>query len=76
MRRIIASIAVMLLLLYSGMARISAQQQNPFMGSAPTDEAAGPPLTLSLAEAIQRGLQQNLGVLLEEQRLHQAEGAR
>lgn len=76
MRRIIPSMAVPLLLLCLGAARISAQQRNPFLGSAPEGEATGPPLTLSLADALERGLRQNLGVLLEEQRLHQVEGDR
>ena len=76
MRRIIPSMAVPLLLLCLGAARISAQQQNPFLGSAPAGEATEPPLTLSLADALERGLRQNLGVLLEEQRLHQVEGDR
>jgi outer membrane protein TolC len=33
-------------------------------------------LTLSLADAVQRGLAHNLAVLLEEQRVQSAEGAR
>ncbi len=38
--------------------------QNPFTGSVSTGKATGEVLQLSFAEAIQRGLQQNLGLLL------------
>jgi len=42
----------------------------------PATDVAGPPLALSLSEALRRGLDRNLGVLLEEQRVRSAEGAR
>jgi len=51
--------------------------QSPFLGSVPaTSDPIEPSLTLSLRDALQRGLQHNLGVLLEEQRVRQAEGMR
>ena len=51
--------------------------QSPFLGSVPaTSDAVEPSLTLSLRDVLQRGLQHNLGVLLEEQRVRQAEGTR
>ncbi|MGE3341804.1 MAG: TolC family protein [Vicinamibacterales bacterium] len=48
---------------------------NPFLGGV-AREAAGAPLSLSLAEALRRGLDRNLGVLLQEQRVRTADGAR
>lgn len=47
-----------------------------FRRGVPRDSQPGPALRLSLSEAIQRGLNQNLGVLLEEQELRSAEGRR
>ena len=41
----------------------SASQGNPFQGSVPTGSATATPLTLSLRDAIARGLATNLGVL-------------
>jgi outer membrane protein TolC len=54
----------------------SAPIRSPFLGSVPATDAAGPPLALTLNEALRRGLDRNLGVLLEEQRVRTAEGAR
>jgi outer membrane protein TolC len=54
----------------------SAPIRSPFFGSVPATDIAGPPLALSLSEALRRGLDRNLGVLLEEQRVRTAEGAR
>jgi outer membrane protein TolC len=50
--------------------------QSPFLGSVPASNTPGPPIALSLQDALKRGLEQNLGVLLEEQEVHAAEGAR
>ena len=55
---------------------LSAPIPGPVLGSVPASVAAGPPLSLSLNEALRRGLDRNLGVLLEEQRVRTAEGAR
>jgi outer membrane protein TolC len=52
------------------------QPQSPFLGSVPVADAPGAPIALTLSDAIKRGLDQNLGVLLEEQRVRQAEGTR
>src|SRR5579864_8434517 len=55
----------------SGMSESSAapsrppsSQTNPFLGSVPSGTATAENLPLSLADAIQRGLRQNLGLLL------------
>lgn len=55
---------------------LSAPIPGPVLGGVPASVAAGPPLSLSLNEALRRGLDRNLGVLLEEQRVRTAEGAR
>ncbi|HEU5335029.1 MAG TPA: TolC family protein [Terriglobales bacterium] len=49
--------------------------QNPFLGSTPQKLVPGV-LSLSLQDAIQRGLRYNLGLLLSHQGQRQAEGAR
>ena len=46
-----------------------------FQGGVPSGERTAEPLTLTLGDAVQRGLEHNLGVLLEEQRVQSAEGA-
>ncbi|MGE3490127.1 MAG: TolC family protein [Vicinamibacterales bacterium] len=60
----------------SGGPAPSGPTRSPFLGSVPATDIAGPPLALSLSEALRRGLERNLGVLLEEQRVRTAEGAR
>src|SRR5215469_8431883 len=40
--------------------------QNPFLGSVPTGKATAEVIALSFSDAINRGLQQNLGLLLSE----------
>jgi outer membrane protein TolC len=42
---------------------ITASQGNPFQGSVPTGSVTAAPLTLSISDAIARGLNTNLGVL-------------
>jgi outer membrane protein TolC len=42
---------------------ITARQGNPFQGSVPTGSVTAAPLTLSISDAIARGLNTNLGVL-------------
>jgi outer membrane protein TolC len=54
----------------------SSRAQNPFLGSVPAVETPGPSIALSLTDALKRGLEQNLGVLLEEQQVRAAEGTR
>jgi len=49
---------------------------NPFLGSVPQGEATSAPIALSLKEAVTRALQHNLGLLLQEEAVHTAHGAR
>lgn len=51
-------------------------RHSPLLGGVPTDDAVGPPIALTLADAVRRGLERNLGVLLEEQQVRAAEGRR
>ncbi len=50
--------------------------QNPFTGSVPSGKATSEVLQLSFAEAIKRGLQQNLGLLLATDNTLAARGQR
>jgi outer membrane protein TolC len=45
----------------------AAQSQNPYLGSVPAGPATGTPITLSLADAIIRGLRYNLGLIESSQ---------
>ena len=56
--------------------RTAPQATSPFLGGVPHGEASPDPLALSLREAIDRGLANNLGVLLQEQGLETARGSR
>ena len=49
---------------------------NPFLGSVPTGKVSAEPLALSIADAIRRALQYNLGVISAEQSIDRARGAR
>lgn len=60
-------------------APAAAQTQipnNPFLGSAPHGAATAEPLPLSLKDAVERALQYNLGLLLQEESVKAAHGAR
>jgi outer membrane protein TolC len=60
-------------------APAAAQSPAPpdvFLHGVPAGEPTSTPLALSLADAIHRGLDQNLGVILEQERLHATESAR
>lgn len=48
----------------------------PLAGGVPTGTATTEPVALTLPDAIRRGLEHNLAALVDEQRVHQAEGAR
>src|SRR5580698_1577570 len=48
----------------AGTAATPTSRQSPFYGSVPTGTVSAEVLQLSIADAIQRGLKQNLGVLL------------
>ena len=50
--------------------------QNPFLGSAPPGPAQPGEISLTLTDAINRGLKYNLGILLSDQATEQARGAR
>ena len=49
---------------------------NPFMGSAPRGTATTTPIPLSVRDAVERALQHNLGLLLQEEAVKTAHGAR
>jgi len=51
-------------------------EQNPLAGSVPTGTASGQVLQLSLADAVERGLRQNLGLLLTSDSQISTEGQR
>lgn len=54
----------------------AAAGSSPFLGGVPSGEATAQPLTLSIADAINRGLEHNLGILTAEQGLGSAQGTR
>ena len=71
--------AVALALTIAPAVRAGAQapdRANPFHGSVPQGEASAQPVALSLKETVSRGLQYNLGLLLQEEASNQAHGAR
>src|SRR5262249_10216070 len=49
---------------------------NPFVGSIPSGEPTREPLALTIGDAIDRALAQNLGVLLTDHGINRARGAR
>lgn len=51
-------------------------QSNPFLGGVPKGTATDAPLQLPLKEAVQRALQNNLGLLLQEETATTAHGER
>src|SRR5712692_3853518 len=51
-----------------------AQAQGVFQGSVPSDAPSSGPLSLSLDEAVKRGLRYNLGAINSQQSLRQAQG--
>jgi outer membrane protein TolC len=50
--------------------------ESPFLGSVPAGEANGAVLRLSLQESLERGLRQNLGLLLREETVRSERGRR
>lgn len=52
------------------------QPQNPYLGAVPTGTASPTPLSLSLEDAVARGLRQNLGGLLSTDAVSGARGER
>lgn len=70
-----------ILVMMAGAARAAAQGQpgapaNPFFGSRPKGTVSTEPLPLSVKDAVQRALQNNLGLLLQEESETSARGAR
>lgn len=55
---------------------VSTAQQSPFLGSVPESKATGDVLKLTFADAIERGLRQNLGGLLKSDETLSARGER
>lgn len=55
---------------------LSAQMQSSFEGSVPSGTATSEELPLSLQQAIERGLKNNLGTLLAQHNIDAARGAR
>lgn len=53
-----------------------APQTSPFFGSVPKGTATAEPLALSVKDAVQRALENNLGLLLQEESEATARGAR
>ena len=51
-------------------------QQNPYLGSVPSGKATPQILSLSMREAIERGLRYNLALLLNEQSTRESRGQR
>ena len=60
----------------SGTASTRPGSQSPFLGSVPSGKATPEVLQLSLKDAIERGLKQNLGLLIGEQGTRSARGQR
>ena len=53
-----------------------SQPQNPYLGAVPTGTASPTPLSLSLEDAVARGLRQNLGRLFSTDAVSGAQGER
>src|SRR5262245_34799934 len=76
MTRILPSLLFTGLLLSSAAAFAQSQTPPLHLRGVPNAEASAEPLPLSLAEAVRRGLAQNLAAIVEEQRLRGTESAR
>ncbi len=68
-----AALAGLLILAAPAAAQTPA---NPFLGSVPQGSASADPLPLSVKEAVDRALKYNLGLLLQEESVQAAHGAR
>jgi outer membrane protein TolC len=76
-RRFPALIAALAVAFASTTARAqTTAQTNPFFGSTPQGTPTAEPLKLTLKDTITRALQYNLGLLLQQQALKAAQGAR
>jgi hypothetical protein len=63
-------------LVLAPVAAAAQTQTNPFLGSVPTGKTSAEPLALTLKDTVNRALQHNLGLLLQEEALRQAHGAK
>ena len=69
-------LAAAFLLFLAPQAPVAAGPQGPLFGGVPTGTATAEPLALSLSDAIQRALEHNLALILAEQGVRSARGAR
>ena len=60
----------------AGAQSLQPQGASPFLGSVPQGEVSSTALPLSLKDAVTRALQHNLGLLLQEEAVSAAHGAR
>mgnify|MGYP001282619684 CR=1 FL=1 len=60
----------------SAVMNLQGSAQNQFLGSVPTGKASSAVLNLSLRDAIDRGLKNNLGALLDSEDTREARGQR
>lgn len=73
------ALSLMLMLVASAAAaqpRVTPLPNSPFQGGIPSGTATTEPVALTIVEAINRGLEHNLGRLLAEEGLEQAKSAR
>jgi outer membrane protein TolC len=76
--RAVPLILVLAVLSVGGLLPATAvgQPLSPYQRGIPSGTATAEPLALTIAGAVQRGLEHNLGLVLAEQRIDQAGGAR
>src|SRR5437868_12664789 len=76
--QILPVFALLLLVGHPVLAQGSRQQAStsPFLGSVPKGTVTADPLPLSVKDAVQRALEHNLGLLLQEESETAARGAR
>jgi outer membrane protein TolC len=55
---------------------VASPRTNPFYGSVPKGDPSAGPVSLSIKDAISRALEHNLGLLLQEESVRSAQGAR
>ena len=70
------AVVLLTLLALPAAAQSGSPMSGPFAGSVPQGVATAEPLALSLRDALTRGLQHNLGLLLQEESRRGSSGAR
>ena len=70
------TVAFAVLTLALAAAAFAQTPTDVYLRGVPTGVASATPLPLSLSDAVQRGLEHNLGALLQEQRVSRAEAGR